>query len=54
MRLGDPIAEGDQFGHLDLDDLASVEADHEIAGFAAVDELVVGLLIIEEDALDNA
>jgi hypothetical protein len=39
---------------LDFDNFACIDADDEIAGLAAVDELVVGLVFVEEEALDDA
>ena len=48
------LAQGDEFGGLDLLDLACVEADEQVVGPAAVDELIVGLVLLEQDALDDA
>ena len=48
------VSEGDEFGDVDGFDLAGVEVDEEVVGRAAVDKLVVGLVFVEEDALDDA
>src|SRR5437016_660674 len=48
------LAEGDEFGGLDLLDLAGIEADEQVIRSAAVDELIVGVVFVKEDALDDA
>src|SRR5690349_895967 len=48
------IAERDELGARELDELARLHADHEVARRLAVDELVVRLLRIEERLRDDA
>lgn len=48
------VAEGDEFGDVDGFDLAGVEVDQEVVGCAAVNQLIVRLVFVEEDALDDA
>jgi hypothetical protein len=52
--FGEGVAEFAEFGDLDFDNFACIDADDEIAGFPAIDELVVGLVFVEEEALDDA
>src|SRR6185369_6431943 len=41
--LADLVAQGDEFGNFDRDDLAGVDTDDQVVGRAAVDQLIVGL-----------
>lgn len=47
------VAQGDEFGDVDGFDLSGVEVDQEVVGCAAVHKLVVGLVLIEQYALDD-
>lgn len=48
------VAEWGEFGEIDLDDLLGVHAEEEFVRLAAVGELEVGLVGIDEDFLDDA
>lgn len=48
------VAKGDELGDVDGFDLAGVEVDEQVVGRAAVHELIVGLVLVEQDALDDA
>lgn len=48
------LAQGDEFGDLDRLDVPRVEADEQVVGATAVDELIVGVFLVEQDALEDA
>ncbi len=54
VGFADLIAECDEFGQIDVDGFAGIEADDQVLGVRAVGELVAGLVAVGEDALDDA
>ncbi len=58
VLAAEPFAEGGQLGHIDLDHAARFlgcpDDDDQVAGAAAIDHLVVGLFVGDEDAAENA